>query len=41
MVFAAGYPAWKKEMAAAAPVAVTAGAEEGTIAIDAFEQIIK
>lgn len=28
-------------MAAAAPVAVTAGAEEGTIAIDAFEQIIK
>jgi len=41
MVFAAGYPAWKKEMAAAAPVAVTAGAEEGTIAISAFEQIIK
>ncbi len=41
MVYAAGYPAWKKEMAAAAPVAVTAGAEEGTIAIDAFEQIIK
>lgn len=28
-------------MAAAAPVAVTAGAEEGTIAISAFEQIIK
>lgn len=28
-------------MAAAAPVAVTAGAEEGTIAIDAFEKIIK
>ena len=41
MVFAAGYPAWKKEMAAAAPVTVTAGAEEGTIAIAAFEKIIK
>jgi len=41
MVFAAGYPAWKKEMAAAAPVTVTAGAEEGTIAIVAFEQIHK
>jgi rhodanese-related sulfurtransferase len=41
MVFAAGYPAWKKEMAAAAPVTVTAGAEEGTIAIAAFEKILK
>jgi rhodanese-related sulfurtransferase len=40
MVFAAGYPAWKKEMGAAAPVAVKAGAEEGTIEIAAFEKII-
>ena len=41
MVFAAGYPAWKKEMAAAAPAKVTAGTEEGTIEIAAFEKIIK
>jgi rhodanese-related sulfurtransferase len=41
MVFAAGYPAWKKEMAVAAPAKVTAGAEEGTIAIADFERIIK
>ena len=41
MVYAAGYPAWKKETAAAAPVKVTAGAEEGTIAIAAFEKILK
>jgi len=41
MVFAAGYPAWKKEMAAAAPAKVTAGAEEGTIEIAAFEKILK
>ena len=41
MVFAAGYPAWKKEMAAAAPVAVKAGAEEGTINIVTFEKIIQ
>ena len=40
MVFAAGYPAWKAEMATAAPVKVTAGAEEGTIDIAAFEKII-
>lgn len=44
MVYAAGYPAWKEEMGsadAAAPVAVTAGAEEGTIDIAAFEKIIQ
>ncbi len=41
MVFAAGYPAWKKEMAAAAPAKVTAGAEEGTIEIAAFEKLLK
>ncbi len=40
MVFAAGYPAWKKEAAAAAPVAVQAGAEEGTIDVATFEKII-
>lgn len=40
-VYAAGYPAWKKEMAAAAPVQVTSGAEEGTIDIAAFEKILE
>jgi len=39
-VFAAGYPAWKK-VAGAAPVAVKAGSEEGTIDIVTFEKIMK
>jgi rhodanese-related sulfurtransferase len=42
MVFAAGYPAWKKEMGAGtAAVPVKAGAEEGSIEIATFEKIIK
>ena len=41
MVFAAGYPAWKKEMGAGVAVEVKAGAEEGTIDIATFEKIIK
>jgi rhodanese-related sulfurtransferase len=41
MVFAAGYPAWKKEMGGAAPVPVKAGAEEGSIDIATFEKILK
>ena len=41
MVFAAGYPAWKKEMGAGVAVQVKAGAEEGTIDIATFEKIIK
>jgi len=41
MVFAAGYPAWKKEMGGAAPVAVKAGADEGSIDIATFEKILK
>ena len=41
MVFAAGYPAWKKEMGAGVGVQVKAGAEEGTIDIVTFEKIIK
>ena len=40
MVYAAGYPAWKQETAAAAPAQVTAGAEEGTIDVAAFEKIL-
>ena len=40
MVFAAGYPAWKKEMGAGVAVQVKAGAEEGTIEIATFEKII-
>ena len=40
-VYAAGYPAWKKEMEAAAPLQVTSGAEEGTIDIAAFEKILE
>jgi rhodanese-related sulfurtransferase len=40
MVFAAGYPAWKKEVGAGVAVAVKAGAEEGTIDIATFEKII-
>ena len=41
MVFAAGYPAWKKEMGSGVAVQVKAGAEEGTIDIATFEKIIK
>jgi rhodanese-related sulfurtransferase len=40
MVFAAGYPAWIKEVGAGVAVQVTAGAEEGTIDIATFEKII-
>ena len=43
-MFAAGYPAWKKAVggaAQAAPVAVKAGSEEGTIDIATFEKIVK
>jgi rhodanese-related sulfurtransferase len=40
-VFAAGYPAWKKEMGAGTAIQVQAGAEEGTIDIATFEKIIK
>ena len=43
-MFAAGYPAWKKVAGAsgkAAPVAVKAGGEEGTIDIATFENIMK
>jgi rhodanese-related sulfurtransferase len=47
-VFAAGYPAWKKVAGArgpaakkAAPVQIKAGKEEGSIAIAAFEKILK
>lgn len=39
-VFAAGYPAWKKVAAGAAPVQVKAGREEGSIAIEAFKKIM-
>jgi rhodanese-related sulfurtransferase len=40
-VFADGYPAWKKAYGTApAAVAVTAGAEEGSIDIATFEKII-
>jgi 3-mercaptopyruvate sulfurtransferase SseA len=39
-VFAAGYPAWKKAVGAA-PVAVKAGGEEGTIDIATFEKIMQ
>jgi rhodanese-related sulfurtransferase len=41
MVYAAGYPAWKKEVGAGVAVEVKAGAEEGTIDIATFEKIIK
>lgn len=42
IVFAAGYPSWKKEMGAGmAAVPVKAGAEEGSIEIATFEKIIK
>ena len=41
MVFAAGYPAWKKEVGAGmAAVPVKAGAEEGSIDIATFEKIL-
>jgi len=40
VVFAAGYPAWKK-VAGAAPVAVKAGSEEGTIDLATFAKIMK
>jgi rhodanese-related sulfurtransferase len=42
-VFAAGYPAWKKYAgsAAAAAVPIKKGAEEGSIAIDQFKEIIE
>lgn len=39
-VFSAGYPAWKKVAASAAPVQVKAGAEEGSIDIDTFREIM-
>jgi rhodanese-related sulfurtransferase len=39
-VFSAGYPAWKKAVASAAPVKVTAGAEEGSIDIETFKKIM-
>jgi rhodanese-related sulfurtransferase len=39
-VFSAGYPAWKKTVASAAPVEVKAGKEEGSIDIDTFRQIM-
>jgi rhodanese-related sulfurtransferase len=41
MVYAAGYPVWKKEMGAGAAVQVKAGAEEGSIDIAAFKRIIE
>ena len=41
MVYAAGYPAWKKEVGAGmAAVPVKAGAEEGSIEIATFEKIL-
>jgi rhodanese-related sulfurtransferase len=39
-VFSAGYPAWKKVAASAAPVQVKAGKEEGSIDIEAFKKIV-
>ena len=39
-VFSAGYPAWKKVVASAAPVEVKAGPEEGSIDIAAFKKIM-
>jgi rhodanese-related sulfurtransferase len=39
-VFSAGYPAWKKTVASAAPVDVRAGKEEGSIDIKTFKQIM-
>jgi rhodanese-related sulfurtransferase len=40
-VFSAGYPAWKKVAAEAAPAQVKAGKEEGSIAIASFKKILK
>ena len=39
-VFSAGYPAWKKTVASAAPVQVKSGQEEGSIDIAAFKKIM-
>jgi rhodanese-related sulfurtransferase len=39
-VFSAGYPAWKKVVAGAAPVQVKAGVEEGSIDIEMFKSIM-
>lgn len=39
-VFSAGYPAWKKVVASAAPVPVKSGVEEGSIDIDTFKNIM-
>ncbi len=39
-VFSAGYPAWKKAVASAAPADVKAGQEEGSIDIAAFKKIM-
>lgn len=39
-VFSAGYPAWKKTVASAAPVKVKAGQEEGSIDIEVFKKIM-
>jgi rhodanese-related sulfurtransferase len=40
-VFSAGYPAWKKVAAEAAPAQVKAGKEEGSIAIASFKKVLK
>jgi rhodanese-related sulfurtransferase len=40
-VFSTGYPAWKAYVGDQAPAPITAGKEEGSIAILAFEQILK
>jgi rhodanese-related sulfurtransferase len=39
-VFSAGYPVWKEVAAAAAPVQVKAGKEEGSIDIETFKKIM-
>lgn len=39
-VYSAGYPAWKKTVAMAAPVQVKAGKEEGSIHIDEFNKVM-
>lgn len=39
-VFSAGYPAWKKLVAVAAPVKVKSGQEEGSIDIDTFKNLM-
>lgn len=40
-VFSTGYPSWKAYVGAQAPAPISAGKEEGSIAIVAFEQILK